>query len=250
MNISSLFGGANTVKISKPEIPDAPEWNRLQVLNRGKGLIGIYLSSHPLDDYKFEIKHFTTNQLSDLEDLTALEGKEITLAGLITTAKENISKSGKPWGSFILEDYSSTHEFRLFGRDYDTFLKYLRDGLFVLVKGNAQERFSFNRNNDGKKDGPKDLEFKIKSISLLGNCRDEMVKCLTLSVPVNNVTSVFVDEVKELAENNKGKIELRLKLVDPEENISLQLFSRKYKVALNKVVEDYLQSDDFKYSVN
>lgn len=252
MNTNSLFGGSNTVEISKPEIPQAEEWSRLEILKRERELIGIYLSSHPLDDYKFEINHFTTNQIADLDNLTPLEGKEISIAGLVSSAKENISKAGKPWGSFTLEDYSSTYEFRLFGRDYDSFLKYMREGFFLLVKGNVQERFSYaSRNNDGNKsDAAKDLEFKIKSITLLGNVRDEMVKCLTMSVPVNNITPLFVDELKEMVDNNKGKVELRVKLIDPDDSISLELFSRKYKIALNQPIITYVQNGNFKYNIN
>ncbi|MDR1056579.1 MAG: DNA polymerase III subunit alpha [Prevotellaceae bacterium] len=251
VNSNSLFGGTNTVEILKPEIPIAPEWSRLEVLKREKELIGIYLSSHPLDDYKFEIENFTTNQISDLSDLALYDGKELIIAGLISSTKESISKAGKPWGSFVLEDYSATHEFRLFGRDYDTFLKYLREGLFLLVKGTVQERFSYNRNNDdSKKDSPKELEFKIKSINLLGNACDEMIKSLTISMPMNNVTSFFVDELKEVTVNNKGKVELRFKLVDPEDNISVELFSRKFKIAITKDFIAYIQNDDFKYSIN
>lgn len=252
MNTNSLFGGSNTVEISKPDIPPAQEWSRLETLKREKELIGIYLSSHPLDDYKFEINHFTTNQISDLADLTPYDGKDLTIAGLVSVARENISKAGKPWGLLTLEDYSGTYEFRLFGRDYETFLKYLREGLFLLVKGVVQERFSFgNRNNDNnKKDGPKELEFKIKSISLLGNTREEVVKCVTMSVPVNHITPVFVDELRNIADNNKGKVELRVKLIDPEDNISLELFSRKYKVALSEDFISYIENGNFKYSIN
>ena len=54
----SLFGGSGGFDIIKPEAAHCPDWPKLEKLNREKEVIGIYLSSHPLDDFKLEIEHF------------------------------------------------------------------------------------------------------------------------------------------------------------------------------------------------
>ena len=244
MNTNSLFGGENAIEVSKPEIPRCPEWSRIEILSREKELIGMFLSSHPLDDYKFEIDSLVTHQITELEDIASLKGREIILGGLVSAARDNVSKNGNPWGNFTLEDYSGSYEFRLFGKDYEACMQYMQTGLFLLVKAVVQDKWNYGKE-------PTELELKIKNISLLGNAKDTL-KCITLTIPVPEVTPVFANEISGLVKDNPGNIELRMKFIDKEEdrNVEVELFSRKYKIAVTPVLLDFVKNNGLKYYVN
>ncbi|MCK4466258.1 MAG: DNA polymerase III subunit alpha, partial [Bacteroidales bacterium] len=110
----SLFGESAGFEFIKPEIPKTEDWPKLKRLNKEKETIGIFLSAHPLDDYKFEIEHFCTATLSQFNDLESLKGKELTIAGIVTGVKTGTTKTGRPYGFLTLQDYSDSYRFALF----------------------------------------------------------------------------------------------------------------------------------------
>ena len=110
----SLFGGGGHVDIQRPVLPACADWSQLETLAKEREMIGLYLSAHPLDDYKIIINHMCKTQLTELENLEALKGQEIAVAGMVVSVQNLITKTGKPWGKFVLEDYNGTHEFALF----------------------------------------------------------------------------------------------------------------------------------------
>ncbi|MDR1895205.1 MAG: DNA polymerase III subunit alpha [Prevotellaceae bacterium] len=243
MKTNSLFSGANAIEIAKPEIPAVAPWSRLDILNKEKELIGMFLSSHPLDDYKFEMEHLVTNSVSDLNDLGALKGRNVSLGGLVSSAKDEISKNGKPYGMFTLEDYSGTYDFRLFGKDFESFMKFLQTGQFLLIKATIQDRFNYGKGSTGE------LEVKIKNITLLGNAKDDL-KYFTINIPVNDVSSDFQEEIENVVKKSSGKIELRIRFIDKEQNISIDLFSRKYRIEISQDILKFVKNNGLAYSLN
>jgi DNA polymerase-3 subunit alpha len=111
MNQHSLFGEADAVEITKPEIPYAQGWSPLEKLNKERDLIGMYLSAHPLDEFEFEINHVCNTTTSDLKDLQSLQGKGLKIGGMVTNFRHGTSKAGNPYGIFTLEDYVGAFEF-------------------------------------------------------------------------------------------------------------------------------------------
>jgi len=246
MNVNSLFGGDNAIEISKPEIPIVPSWARIDLLNKEKELIGMFLSAHPLDDYKFEMQNLVTKSIADLENIISLKGQDFTLGGIVSGVKDSISKAGKPWGALSLEDYSGTFEFRLFGKDYERFLKYMQTGHYLLIKATVQERFNYNKESTGE------LEVKIKDINLLGNAKDNL-KSIILNIPVSEITPSFAEEMLDVVKNNIGNIELRLRFLGKDENndnVSMDMFSRKCKIGITKDFLDFVKNNGIMYSVN
>lgn len=128
----SLFGGGEHVDIQRPVLPACADWSQLEKLTKEREMVGLYLSAHPLDDYKIIIDHMCKTQLSELENLDPLKGQEIAVAGMVVSVQNLMTKTGKPWGKFVLEDYNGTHEFALFGKDYENFRKYLFADYFPL----------------------------------------------------------------------------------------------------------------------
>jgi DNA polymerase-3 subunit alpha len=237
-NVNSLFMGDNAVQVSKPEIPTVASWARIDILKREKELIGMFLSSHPLDDYKFEMKHLVSHSIADLGDLSPFKDRDFTLGGFVTVARDNIGKNGKPWGAFTLEDYTGAYEFRIYGKEYENWLKFMQQGYFLLVKATVQERFN-NAN---------ELEVKVKQINLLGNARDGL-KCLTINIPVSEVSGSFAEEMLDVVKRNTGKIEFRIRFVDRTKNISVDLFSRKYRINITVEFLDFIKNNGLEYFV-
>ena len=124
----------------KPEPAPCPDWPKLEKLNREKEVIGIYLSSHPLDDFKLEINTFTTATLADLQNLRDYLDREVVVAGMVTDTKNGIGKNGKPYGSFTLQDYSDSFRFMMFDKDYIDNSKFFTIGYYLLIKGRVQKR--------------------------------------------------------------------------------------------------------------
>ena len=114
----SLFGESGGFDMIKPEPAPCPDWPKLEKLNREKEVIGIYLSSHPLDDFKLEISTFTTATLADLQNLSDYLDRDVIVAGMVTDTRNGIGKNGKPYGSFTLQDYSDSFRFMMFDKDY------------------------------------------------------------------------------------------------------------------------------------
>jgi DNA polymerase-3 subunit alpha len=239
LNVNSLFMGDNAIQVAKPEIPTVENWSRIDILKKEKELIGMFLSSHPLDDYKFEMENLVSHSISALSDLATLRNRDFTLGGFVTTTHNSVSKNGKPWGSFTLEDYTGTYDFKLFGKDYETFLKFMQTGYFLLIKATVQERFN-NQN---------ELEVKIKQINLLGNAKDNL-KCFTVNVPVYEVSPFFAEEMSNIVKSNTGKIEFRVRFVDDKKSISVDLFSRKYRIGITPEMLNFLKSNGLKYFVS
>lgn len=237
----SLFGGAQTIEISKPPIPTADDWQKLVKLKKEKEVIGIYLSAHPLDDFKLEIDNFCNASLSEFGDITNLRGRDLTVAGIVTEVKHSISKTGKPFGFLTIQDYSESYRLALFGKDYENFRKYCYMDYPLLIKGKVQPR-PYNE---------QELEFKIKTMMMLSQVREEMVNNLTLTIPLNKINEDLVAEVKKEALAKKGKINLKFKIVDMEENIAIDLFSRTERIELTNDLLKYLNGkSDIQYSIN
>jgi DNA polymerase-3 subunit alpha len=237
----SLFGQTGGFDMIKPEPGQCPDWPKLEKLNREKEVIGIYLSSHPLDDFRLEINTFTTSNLADIQNLKDFIDRDVIVAGMVTDTRNGIGKNGKPYGSFTLQDYTDSFRFMMFDKDYVEYSKYFITGYYLLVKGRVQKR-------KYKED---ELEFRIKSINLLSSVKDELIKSVTLIIKAEEASNALMEELMVLIKENKGDTELRFLFYDQEEKISLPMFSRNFKVRLNNELISYLDDHpSIDYKVN
>ena len=234
----SLFGGGEHVDIQRPVLPACADWSQLEKLTKEREMVGLYLSAHPLDDYKIIIDHMCKTQLSELENLDALKGQEIAVAGMVVGVQNLMTKTGKPWGKFKLEDYNGGHEFALFGKDYENFRKYLFPDYFLFVRGRVQ----------AKPYNDKELEFKIISMVQLQEMRDT-IKEMIVQLPIEEVTEAFIHDLTERVRESKGDTLLRLSVYDREAQVSLRLFSKSHKVSLTQSLVGYLEDNNINYSI-
>ena len=235
----SLFGGdTGTTDITPPVIPACAEWSQLEKLNKEREVIGLYLSAHPLDDYKVIIRNMCKTQVGDLDHLDELKGKEIAVAGMVVAVQNLTTKTGKPWGKFKLEDYNGTHEFALFGKDYENFRKYLFSDYFLFIRGRVQPR----PYND------QELEFRITSMMQLSELQ-EAVKEVHVQLAVEEITRDLIARMGRSVKEAKGNTLLRLNVYDRQAQESLNLFSKSYKVSLTQELVSFFEDNDIKYTV-
>jgi DNA polymerase-3 subunit alpha len=227
---------------NRPLIPEGEDWPLLYTLDKEKELIGIYLTAHPLDNYRLEIDRFCTHTLADLEDLKPLEGAEIFIAGLVRSHNPGFTKNNKPYGTIYIEDYTDSFRLVLFNIDYVTFKNFFTPGYALMIRAVVQPRQFGNTN---------ELELKVKNITMLPNVRDELIKSVMLRMPINSLNPEIIDDLKKIIHKDPGKAQLRFKIYDAEENIDIEMFSRNQKVSVSDELLGYLATrSDIEFRLN
>jgi DNA polymerase-3 subunit alpha len=225
-SLQTGFFGNEGVEIKKPDIPQAEDWNKLHQLKFEKEVIGIYLSEHPLDEYKLEIEAYCNADPSDLGDLFQFKGKEVITAGIVKEVFHGTTKTGKLYGTMTLEGYKSYFKFFLFGNDYVKYKNFFIHEAALVIKGRVQKRWQAKDDND--------IEFSIQSLELLSEAKKNMIKTLTLTVPSFEISAQFIEECSAVFSRFKGKKNLEFTIYDPVENVSLKLFSRSKMIDINR----------------
>ena len=236
---NSLFGGTDTIEITKPEIPYAPKWSPLERLNKERDLIGMYLSAHPLDEFEFEINHICNAKTVDLKDLPTLQGKALKIGGMVTNFRHGTSKAGNPYGIFTLEDYVGAFEFALFGKNYIEFGKYMIKDLYLFINAVVQEKgadYKFKKQDSTSFNGPKEVELKIQKIEVFSEIKDKLITTLTLTIRLQQLTEDFAMELNEITMQNKGNVNLYIQVVDEFSPNKVMLFSRLHRIRINTKV--------------
>ncbi|WP_190810908.1 DNA polymerase III subunit alpha [Flagellimonas sp. S3867] len=240
-----MFGGMSEAQIAEPEVPPCEDWGTMEKLRREKEVVGIYISGHPLDDFKKEIKAFCNSNISAFTDLERYVNRELTVAGVITDVQHRISKNGKGWGLFTLEDYSDTHEFRIFGEEYLKFRHFLMINSFVHVKAFVREGW-VNRET-GKKGDPR-LQFN--DFKQLQDVMDSYAKKLTIKLDIDRLQEKRIQTLKDTLRSYKGDHPLNFVVYEMQDEIKLNLSSRKQKVKINSELLSVLEANEIHYKLN
>ncbi|MXV52754.1 DNA polymerase III subunit alpha [Pedobacter sp. HMF7647] len=259
---ASLFGGTSDAHIPEPQLPEQQEWGLIEKLKYEKDMIGIYLTGHPLDNYKFEMDNFCSHQVKhlklinkfkngelqpdDQEEFNKLKNRELVLGGLVSAAAHRTTKTGKPFGSFMFEDYNESFEIVLFGDDYVKLKSFFTDGYFLQIRGTVSERF---RQKDN-------WEFKVNQITLLSDLRDKMAKCLTIQLPLHELSTSFITKMDEIVKSNAEQnpvrnCQLKFSVLDYESETMLEMPAKSLKInPSNEFLEDLAKLSIVKYKLN
>jgi len=259
---ASLFGSGGSVELPEPTFSPATAWGLIEKLKYEKDVIGIYLTSHPLDNYKFEIKHFCANKVSELQminkmkasevepevalEFNRIKNKEVVVGGIIQSANHRVAKSGKPFGSFVIEDYSDSYEIMVFGEDYVKFKGYLQEGYFVQIRGLVQERFKQVGN----------WGFELKNIQLLSDLREKMAKTFTIQFPLHKLDSEFIAELERLIncchiEGQEANCQLKFKIMDVQDELTIEMPVKKRKIFItNEFLDGLEELEGVNYRLN
>jgi DNA polymerase-3 subunit alpha len=221
VSLFDMSDGDSALEMPEPAIPVTEEFLTLEKLKAERDVIGIFLSGHPLDDFRTEMTTFCKHKVNDIKDLKPLKGHEVTLGGLITAVNHRMTKTGKPFGTFVLEDYDGTHEFALFGDDYVKYKQFiLTSGLFIYIKGKVHERFQ-NADN---------LEVKIVAMELLTEMLEKKVKQIMLNVSLPHVNDDMIDRLHGVVLKYPGNTAIRFAVHDNVEQLRIEMPSRKMRV--------------------
>lgn len=240
-NQSSLFGGASGTDIAKPKVGRIEPYGDIEKLNIEKEMVGLYISGHPLNQFKFEMDHLTNAGIHQLSEPEKLQGREIRIGGVVSDVQHRTSKKGNPFGQFTLEDFNDNYTFYLFGQDYLKFKPMLEKGWFLYLTGNIQNRWN-----------SEELEFKIQNIEHLSEIREKMTRGLEIKMRLEDVNAIIVDEVERIAEQHPGKSLLKMSLVGvyEERAINLEMLSRKYTIEpSDELIKELEGIEELRYRV-
>ena len=235
----SLFGEASEVQFEEPEIPPCEPWNVMEKLSKEKEMIGIYISGHPLDDFKTEIQYFCNARVDSLQNINQLEGKELSFAGIITDVQHRVSKNGKPWGMFTFEDYSDTYEFRLFNEDYLKFRHFLIPNTFLYLKTVMRRAWQNG-----------DVRVQITTIQQLQDVLSNMAKKITLNLPIESINERSVQKFDSVFKKHQGNQHLNFMIIDQKEKLKLNMPSRSAKINITKELLDELSENEWSFKLN
>lgn len=252
---ASLFGDAEELKIEKPEPPALTiEPDILEVLQREKDVVGMYLSDHPLKKYEFELENFTNCKMAELGDMIAdcdknRQTAQVALAGLVTSVETKISRNGKPFAKVNVEDFSGIYEFAFFGKDYENFMNYLHEHTAIYIEGEICEKYFLKPEEitAGKK-AP--YTFKVKKISLLGNVAEDRLTGFAIEMLANDITPDLRHRLVHLVKEYSGKIPLSMIVFDPVTNYIVEFISRKYHITVSADFILQLNELGLKYRVS
>ena len=217
----SLFGETEEIHFKELTLPECRPWSKLEQLKFEKDVAGFYMSGHPLDDYQFELEQFCSKTIEDLkQDLKPLKGKEVTFAGIVIEANHKIGKTGKPYGSFVVEDYFNFISLTMFSEEYLKWKHMLEEGQYVFLKARIEPRF----------DSPDQMAIRVNQVILLSEVMEKFSKVLSLTLDLSEVTVDTINKLHHAAKQCKGKCHVRIRIQDPIENITIDLPSRKYRV--------------------
>ena len=236
----SLFGEESGVDIPEPELPEVPEWNTMELLKREKDVNGIYLSAHPLDTYRYEIKTFAKNRVSELEDLDAfVQGagsRDFAVAGLISNVNLRTTRTGKEMGSFTLEDHEGSREFVLFGQSFLDFRSFFVNDLMVLVRGRVQKQ-SWARDDANAR-----MFADISKIYLLHELFEREARSLSLFAAVEDVQPERWAELAGILKKYPGKNRVIFHVMDPVTRTQIKMPSRDWSTGVDRHLLEELDS--------
>ena len=241
-NQNSLFGALeDAVQITKPEVPYAPEWSPLVKLNKEREMIGMYLSAHPMDEFEFEIKNICNATTEDIKDLSRYQlGTGLKIGGMVTAFRDGMTKKGNPYGMITLEDYNGSHEFPLFGKNFDDYAKYMIKDLFLYIHAVVQVKGSDYRNQTPDPNVRPEIELKIMNIMPFKEVR-KLITRIRIYLSLDKLTNDVAVELTKIVTENKGDVNVYIEIKDFLTSEKISLFARPHRMKINSTVYQYLR---------
>jgi DNA polymerase-3 subunit alpha len=232
----SLFGDMSSFALTEPTLPECEKWSLIHELTKEKEVTGIYISGHPLDDYKLEIENFTNCPLDLVE---SYKDRLLKIAGIVTDAQHRISKKGTGYGVFTIQDFRGSLELRLFSENYKKYQSLIEVGEALYLEGYYQLNWS-----------GKDFVFNVSDIRLLDSIGEEMTNSITIQIPVHKVSQDMIDHIQIVCRDYKGGHKLKVQIYDRDEDLLLNLISKAKRVKADNLFITELEKIGVKYKLN
>jgi len=241
----SLFGESSAFQIAEPQAPQSEEWGTMEKLSKEKEVVGVYISGHPLDDFKTEIEAFCNASVGMFNDLAPYVNRELVFSGVVTNVQHRVSKQGKGWALFTIEDYNDNFEFKIFGEEYLKFRHFLLKSNFVFIKTYIRE--GWVNKETGKKGEPR-LQFN--NFQLLHDVMDNHAKKISIQLAIEDLNDDKITGLQDLIKMFPGKQALNFIVYDNKEQIKLTMPSKKQKVKVCQELINELQDLNVKFKLN
>ena len=247
----SLFDGFDIggIEVQRPELPVVPRWSAIERLNKEKDLIGIFLSAHPLDEWEFEVKELCNTTAEEMQKFDAWSspaarasaatqneengeeeeeqkekltpnqwiekytGQPLHIGGIIMAAEDRISQKGNPWGKYIIEDYTGSFQFSVFGETYQRFAALLKPNIYVYLTGLIQQRGAQFKFFKPKAVEEAEYEFAVQQVQMIKDAQKDL-RSITLQIPIENVQPDLIEELMDITKQYPGETSLRLEIFD------------------------------------
>lgn len=233
---NSLFGDEILMDIPAPKLPQCPPWSLTELLDFEKEVTGMFMSGHPLDHYKFELQHYQITPLNEFNEIASSTtlvsttgNKVFRIAGLVTTAQHRVTRTGRNFGSMMIEDFQDKTEIMLWSDDYVRFQNYLEKGKCVLVSGYFKQRYNQDQ-----------YEFKVSEIRLLETTKTALTKKLEISMPAQAVTEDLVHFMETNLKKNPGKSSLHFRVYEEADNLEVSVCTLNQGITMNEALTDFL----------
>jgi DNA polymerase-3 subunit alpha len=232
---NTLFGDFAMPDVVPPKIPNCEPWTLTELLEHEKDVTGMFMSGHPLDHFRFEIAYYGItkigefNEIKDAINLQANPGKTFRLAGLVVDAQHRVSRTGKQFGSFFIEDYSGKSEFMLWGDDYARYSQFLEKGRNLYITGSFRQRFN-----------KAEFEFKVDRITMLENIKQQLTRQLVLELEARQVNEQLLTFIQENVKKHPGRSGLKFNITEPRLNAKVSLFTRETGFEMNDEMAAWL----------
>ena len=242
--VNSLFGGFDDVEIATPPVPKTDvRWSDIERLNKERDLVGIYLSAHPLDEFRIILDNLCNARCEELADRGAalIDREDITLGGIVTSVQTRTGKDNKPWGLVTLEDYNGSGELALFGDDWFELNGKFFVGAAVYITGKMRSRF-FNSNQK---------ELKVVNVELLQSVKEKAIDHITITVVTDQIDNKVVEELDEIIAEHPGNTQLYFQLRDSLGKNHVLLHSKSKKVDVKHQLIDFIDANPaLDYKIN
>ena len=240
---NSLFGAFDDIEIATPPIPKAVEqWSDIERLNKERDLVGIYLSAHPLDEYRIVLDNLCNTRCTELQDVQQLKDREqVVVGGIVTAVRTRFDKRGNPCGFVTIEDFEGSGELAMFGEDWGRWNGMFTDGASVFIKATARPRFQNSQLYD----------LKVSDIQRLQTVKDKAIEQITITINVDTIDEQVVAELSELISEHPGPTRLYLQLRNSTNTCNVLTQSRKYLIDVKHHLIDYINSTEgLTYKIN
>ena len=239
---NSLFGGDNAVEIATPPIIKGEQWSDIERLNKEREYVGIYLSAHPLDEYRIVLDNLCNTKCSEINDLSTLSDREdIILGGIVTSNQQKYTKSGKPCGFVNIEDYNGTGQLAFFGEDWGKWNGMLIVGSSVYITAKCVPRFRDSNLYD----------LKVQNIEYLPTVKERSIDRFTINITTDDLDSLVVEELNQIIREHPGKTKLFFQLHDRKGNNHVLLKSRTHEIDVRQDLIKFIENHDFlDYNIN
>lgn len=237
---ASLFGGGASVEMPEPSLTDCEEWGLIEKLAKEKEVVGIYISGHPLDEYKLVLdKYCSKGNLTIFNEIDKGVDFQFKVGGIVSSVRHMVTKDGRGWAFFRLEGYDDAFEFSIYRDDYLKFKHHLVPNNYLYIKGNVGY-FS-------NPDGTKRHRTSFGDFSDLRDVLEKQSNKIDIRLELDHINADLISDLDEIFNNNLGSKKLNFVVIDRKEKLMIDLPSKGRQINISKELLSSLDEMELEY---